>query len=179
MKHQPNPKVVIHTSNMAYGTRIEEVEQTTSSRKQVMKAFGYSVCALAVVACLLVATGSQASTVEALEEQPAEFSVLNAPPHPAGKAVAHASHSSAHSSAAHSSAAHSSAAHSSAAHSSAAHPSAAHPVAHAPAAAHPVAHADAHPVAHADAHPAAGIGRASVLCCHHAFRACPCCWICL
>ena len=81
---------------MAYGTRIEEVEQTSSSRKQVLKAFGYTVCALAVVACLLVASGSNVSTVEVLEEQSAQFSVLNAPPHPVGKAVAHPSQASAH-----------------------------------------------------------------------------------
>jgi hypothetical protein len=127
---------------MAYGTRIEEVEQTSSSRKQVLKAFGYTVCALAVVACLLVATGSQVSTVNVLEEESVQFAVLNAvPAHPAGKAVAHpsaAAHPSHASAASHASAsAHASAAHSSAAHSSAAHSSAAHSSAaavHAPAA---------------------------------------------
>ena len=112
---------------MAYGTRIEEVEQTTSSRNKVMKAFGYTVCALAVVACLLVATSSQVSSVDVLEEQFAEFSVLNAPAKPAGKAVAaHASSSSHHASASHASASHASASHASASHASASHASASH-----------------------------------------------------
>ena len=109
---------------MAYGTRIEEVEQSSSSRKQVLKAFGYTVCALAVVACLLVASGSQVSTVNVLEEESAQFAVLNAvPAHPAGKAVAGHPSAAAHPSAAsHASAS----AHASDAHSSAAHPSAEH-----------------------------------------------------
>jgi hypothetical protein len=142
---------------MAYGTRIEEADQTSSSRKQVMKALGYSVCALAVVACLLVVSGSQGSTVEVLEES-AEFSVLNgkavaAKPVDHGKVVAaahpsaHDAHASAHASAHDSHAS----AHASAAHASAAHASAAHASAHD---AHASAQASHHAsVAHADAHP--------------------------
>jgi hypothetical protein len=157
---------------MAYGTRIEEVEQASSSRKKVMKAFGYTVCALAVVACLLVATGSQVSTVDVLEEQSAEFSVLNAPAKPVGKAAAHTA-ASAHSSAHHSEVAHASAAHASAAHASAAHASAAHAsAAHASAAHASAAHASAAhaPAAHA---PAAGMWRCFFVLVHRCpVRAC-------
>ena len=72
--------VMAHATPVAYGV------QSQASRQRVARAFGFAICSLAVVACVLVAVGQQASSALAQDPsatQPAAAShVVSAPAKP-------------------------------------------------------------------------------------------------